>query len=304
ALLRKLNLEGKQLGTGQLIFVLAPRINALGRMGSALEAVTMLTTEDSDKAMAIAGILEEQNQRRRQVDERMYREAIEMVEQGVDLDQDKAIVLASDDWHPGVIGIVASRIAERVHLPTVLISMEGDSGKGSARSIPGFDLFGALSRCRSHLTSFGGHKYAAGLSVEKTQLPAFRKALLEAAVELIDQDDLIPKLEIDDEITLDQIDKKLIDILKRFGPFGPQNSRPTMMSRGVEVVGNPAIVGRNHIRFKARQKGSVFDCIGYNLGHLTYRLTPGEANLDMAYVIEENEWRGRKDIQLRLRDLR
>jgi single-stranded-DNA-specific exonuclease len=304
ALLRKLNLEGKQLGTGQLIFVLAPRINALGRMGSALEAVTMLTTEDSDKAMAIANILEEQNQRRRQVDERMYREAIEMVEQEVDLDQDKAIVLASDDWHPGVIGIVASRIAERVHLPTVLISMEGDSGKGSARSIPGFDLFGALSRCRSHLTSFGGHKYAAGLSVEKTQLPAFRKALLEAAVELIDQDDLIPKLEIDDEITLDQIDKKLIDILKRFGPFGPQNSRPTMMSRGVEVVGNPAIVGRNHIRFKARQKGSVFDCIGYNLGHLTYRLTPGEANLDMAYVIEENEWRGRKDIQLRLRDLR
>lgn len=304
ALLRKLNLEGKQLGTGQLIFVLAPRINALGRMGSALEAVTMLTTEDSDKAMAIADILEEQNQRRRQVDERMYREAIEMVEQEVDLDQDKAIVLASDDWHPGVIGIVASRIAERVHLPTVLISIEGDSGKGSARSIPGFDLFGALSRCRSHLTSFGGHKYAAGLSVEKTQLPAFRKALLEAAVELIDQDDLIPKLEIDDEITLDQIDKKLIDILKRFGPFGPQNSRPTMMSRGVEVVGNPAIVGRNHIRFKARQKGSVFDCIGYNLGHLTYRLTPGEANLDMAYVIEENEWRGRKDIQLRLRDLR
>ena len=304
ALLRKLNLEGKQLGTGQLIFVLAPRINALGRMGSALEAVTMLTTEDSDKAMAIANILEEQNQRRRQVDERMYREAIEMVEQEVDLDQDKAIVLASDDWHPGVIGIVASRIAERVHLPTVLISIEGDSGKGSARSIPGFDLFGALSRCRSHLTSFGGHKYAAGLSVEKTQLPAFRKALLEAAVELIDQDDLIPKLEIDDEITLDQIDKKLIDILKRFGPFGPQNSRPTMMSRGVEVVGNPAIVGRNHIRFKARQKGSVFDCIGYNLGHLTYRLTPGEANLDMAYVIEENEWRGRKDIQLRLRDLR
>ena len=123
-------------------------------------------------------------------------------------------------------------------------------------------------------------------------------------MELIDQDDLIPKLEIDDEITLDQIDKKLIDILKRFGPFGPQNSRPTMMSRGVEVVGNPAIVGRNHIRFKARQKGSVFDCIGYNLGHLTYRLAPGEANLDMAYVIEENEWRGRKDIQLRLRDLR
>ena len=121
---------------------------------------------------------------------------------------------------------------------------------------------------------------------------------------MLNQDDLTPKLEIDDEITLDQIDNKLIEILKQFGPFAPQNTRPMMVSRGVEVVGNPSVVGRNHIRFKARQHGSVFDCIGYNLGHLTYRLTPGEANLDMVYVIEENEWRGRKDIQLRLRDLR
>ncbi len=304
ALLRKLNLDGRTLGTGQLIFVLAPRINALGRMGSALDAVTMLTTDDADRAMEIAGLLEDQNQRRRQVDERMYREAIDLVDQEVDLENDRAIVLASDDWHPGVIGIVASRIAERVHLPTVLISMDGSSGKGSARSIPGFDLFGALAKCRCHLTSFGGHKYAAGLSVEKTQLPEFRGALLEAVGEMLDQEDLIPKLEIDDEITLNQIDTKLINILKRFGPFGPQNTRPIMMSREVEVVGNPAVVGRNHIRFKARQKGSVFDCIGYNLGHLIYRLTPGESNLDMAYVIEENEWRGRTDIQLRLRDLR
>jgi len=304
ALLRKLNLSGKELGTGQLIFVIAPRINALGRMGSALDAVTMLTTDDEEKALDIANILEEQNQRRRQVDERMYREAIDLVDQEVDLKQDKAIVLASDDWHPGVIGIVASRIAERVHLPTVLISMEGDSGKGSARSIPGFDLFGALSRCRSHLSSFGGHKYAAGLSVDRPQVEAFREALLQAASDTLGQEDLIPELEIDDEITLNQIDTKLIEILKRFGPFGPLNTRPIMMSRGVEVVGNPAVVGRNHIRFKARQKGSVFDCIGYNLGHLTYRLTPGESNLDMAYVIEENEWRGKKDIQLRLKDLR
>jgi single-stranded-DNA-specific exonuclease len=304
ALLRKLNLDGKQIGTSQLIFVLGPRINALGRMGSALEAVTMLTTEDSERAMEIADLLEEQNQLRRQVDERMYREAIQMVDEQVDLKADKAIVLWSDDWHPGVIGIVASRIAERVHLPTVLISMEGDSGKGSARSIPGFDLFSALSLCRPHLMSFGGHKYAAGLSVARENLPAFREALLNAAGELLDLDGMTPKLEIDDEITLNQIDTKLIEILKRFGPFGPLNTRPIMVSRGVEVVGNPAIVGKNHLRFKARQNGSVFDCIGYNLGHLTYRLTPGESNLDMAYVIEENEWRGRTDIQLRLRDLR
>ena len=304
ALLCKLKLDRSQLGTGQLVFVIAPRINALGRMGSALEAVTMLTTDDSERAMEIADLLEEQNQLRRQVDKSMYREAIEMVDCDVDLKNDKAIILWSDDWHPGVIGIVASRIAERVHLPTVLISMEGEIGKGSARSIPGFDLFGALSRCKSHLTSFGGHKYAAGLSVEKKNLLVFQKALLKAAGEMLDLDGMTPKVEIDDEITLDQIDSKLIDILKRFGPFGPLNTRPVMVSRGVEVVGNPAVVGKNHLRFKAGQNGSVFDCIGYNLGHLVYRLTPGEANLDMAYVIEENEWRGRRDVQLRLRDLR
>jgi single-stranded-DNA-specific exonuclease len=219
ALLRKLTLEGKKIGTGQLIFVLAPRINALGRMGSALEAVTMLTTEDSERAMEIADLLEEQNQLRRQVDERMYHEAIEMVDEQVDLKADKAIVLWSDDWHPGVIGIVASWIAERVHLPTVLISMDGDSGKGSARSIPGFDLFSALSLCRPHLMSFGGHKYAAGLSVARENLPAFREALLTAAGELLDLDGMTPKLEIDDEITLNQIDTKLIEIAEAIRAF-------------------------------------------------------------------------------------
>lgn len=304
ALLRGAKLTGRRLGTGPLIFVLAPRINALGRMGSAMDAVTMLTTDDPDQAVEIAEVLETQNRVRRQVDDRMYREAVELVEQESNLASARALVLASDSWHPGVIGIVASRIAERIHLPTVLISLDGDRGKGSARSIPGFDLYEAVSRCQEHLVAFGGHKYAAGLTIDRVQVDAFREALVTVAEERMLPEDLTPRLEIDDEITLDQIDRRMVEMLRRFAPFGPQNPRPVMVSRAVEVVGAPSVVGRNHLRFKARQNGSVLDCIGYNLGHLTYRLTPGEANLDMAYVIEENEWRGRKDIQLRISDLR
>ena len=304
ALLGNLRLLDKRVGTGQLVFVLAPRINALGRMGSALDAVTMLTTDDPSEAQRVAQLLEHQNRMRRQIDEKTFTEALAMVERDVDPERDRAVVLASEAWHAGVIGIVASRIAEKVHLPAVLISVDGSQGKGSARSIPGFDLYAALSRCRDHLVAFGGHTYAAGLTIDGARIEGFREAFMEVASEMLRPEDLIPQLLIDDEISLGQIDERLLSLLKRFAPFGPQNTRPVMVSRGVEVADTPEVVGRNHVRFKARQDGRILDCIGFNLGDLTYRLTPGEANLDMAYVIEENDARGRRGIQLRVRDLR
>ena len=304
ALLKKVGLWGRELGTGQLIFVLAPRINALGRLDSAMGAVEMLTTDDETIARNIADKLEAQNIKRRKIDSQMLTEAMEMVDAQVDAANDCAVVLASDAWHPGVIGIVATRIAETMHLPTVLISLDGDTGKGSARSIPSFDLYQALSECREHLMAFGGHKYAAGLTISADQVDAFRTHFLDVAKKMMRPEDLVPCIDIESELSLDQIDMRLVNVLKRFAPFGPQNPRPVMASRNVEVVGAPSQVGNNHLRFNARQNGRVFDCIGFNLGHLAYRLTPGESNLDMAYVIEENEWRGRKGIQLRIKDLR
>ncbi|MBB31371.1 MAG: single-stranded-DNA-specific exonuclease RecJ [Gemmatimonadetes bacterium] len=304
ALLSNLNLRNKRLGTGQLIFVLAPRINALGRMGSAMDAVTLLTTSNLEEADRISQMLEQQNLKRRQIDEQTLYEALEMVEQQVDPERDRAVVLSSDAWHPGVIGIVASRIAEKVHLPTVLIAMDGAQGKGSGRSIPGFDLYAALSRCQQHLAAFGGHKYAAGLTIDRDRIEPLREAFLATVGEMLQPEHMIPQLYIDDEISLGQIDARLMGLLRRFAPFGPQNMRPVMVSRGVEVVGASEIVGKNHIKFKVRQNGRVLDCIGFDLGHLDYRLAPGEANLDIAYMIEENEWRGRKGIQLRIKDLR
>jgi single-stranded-DNA-specific exonuclease len=304
ALLSNLNLRNKRLGTGQLIFVLAPRINALGRMGSAMDAVTLLTTQNPEEADRISKVLEQQNLKRRQIDKRTLHEALQMVEQQVDPERDRAVVLSSDAWHPGVIGIVASRIAEKVHLPTVLIAVDGAQGKGSGRSIPGFDLYAALSRCQQHLAAFGGHKYAAGLTIDRDRIEPLREAFLATVGEMFKPEHMIPQLNIDDEISLGQIDGRLMGLLKRFAPFGPQNMRPVMVSRGVEVVGETEIVGTNHIKFQVRQHGRVLDCIGFDLGHLDYRLAPGEANLDIAYMIEENEWRGRKGIQLRIKDLR
>lgn len=304
ALLKNVRLWGRELGTSQLIFVVAPRINALGRLDSAMGAVTMLTTEDEGEARKIAQVLEAQNIKRREIDGQMLTEALSMVERQVDVANDCAVVLSSASWHPGVIGIVATRIAEKMHLPTVLISVDGQSGKGSARSIPNFDLYQALSRCREHVMAFGGHKYAAGLTIDVNQIDVFREQFLKVAKALMQPESLVPSIDIESELSLDQIDMRLVNVLKRFAPFGPHNTRPVMASRNVEVVGAPSLVGNNHLRFNARQNGRVFDCIGFNLGHLAYRLTPGESNLDMAYVIEENEWRGKKGIQLRIKDLR
>jgi single-stranded-DNA-specific exonuclease len=282
ALLKNVGLWGQTLGTSQLIFILAPRINALGRLDSAMGAVAMLTTDVEEEARNIAKMLEDQNMKRREIDSQMLSEALSLVEEQVDIIKDRAVVLASASWHPGVIGIVATRIAEKVHLPTVLISLDGESGKGFARSIPSFDLFQALSLCREHVTAFGGHKYAAGLTIAVEKVDAFREHFLRVAKELSHPEDMVHCIDIESELSLDQIDLRLVNVLKRFAPFGPQNLRPVMVSRNVEVVGAPSQVGNNHLRFNARQNGRVFDCIGFNLGHLAYRLTPGESNLDMA----------------------
>jgi len=304
ALIETSGLRGKTLGTGQIVFVIAPRINAAGRMDHARKAVHMLTTEDEHEALRIAGDLDSENRSRREIDTQMFKEAEAMANRVEDLDSKLALVLASEGWHQGVVGIVASRVVERFRVPTVLISLEGEVGKGSARSIAGFDLYAALSECRSFLTAFGGHRYAAGLTIQRDRIDAFREAFCEVTRSRLRPEDRTPDLKIDGELRLSDIDSRLIRLLNYFAPFGPGNMRPVMASEDVEVVGVPRIVGTNHLRFKVRQNGAAFDCIGFDMGDLLYRLNPGVPDLDLAYVIEENEWRGKKRIQLRIKDLR
>ncbi len=304
ALIGMTGLSNKNIGTGQIVFVLAPRINAVGRLGNAESAVRLLTAEDSQRARMIAGILELENQARKSIDDRTFKQAISEVEAKYEPDDDKALVLCQENWHTGVIGIVASRIAEKYHRPTIMISLEDGIGKGSARSIPGFDIFLAIKECEGLLKDFGGHKYAAGLTIYEKNLDTFIKEFQQVAQSKIESHDLIPKLHIDGLINLSDITPELISVLKKFAPFGPQNLRPVFASRNLEVIGDPAIVGKNHLKFKVRQNGKVFDTIGFNLGELKYRIDPGVPNLDMAYVIEENTWGNKTTTQLRIKDLK
>lgn len=303
ALIDLVGLSDRKIRTGHVVFILAPRINAGGRMGDARRGVRLLITEDEQQAINIANILEAENRRRKNIDDITFEQALEMIERDVDLDRDRAIVLASSNWHPGVIGIVASRIVEKFYRPTVLIAIDAQVGRGSARSIDGFDLYTALKRCRNTLLSFGGHKYAAGLTIEENMIDGFRDALNRVAQEMLTGDDLVPKVRIDGQIRLGGIDNRLLKILELFAPFGPQNMRPVLVSRDVQVVGIPRVVGSNHLKFKVRQDGKVLEAIGFEMGELLYRATPGE-QIDLAYVLEENEWQGRRRIQLRVKDLK
>lgn len=303
ALLDLVGLSGHRIGTGQVVFILAPRINAGGRMGDAKRGVELLTTGDEQRAIYIANVLESENRKRRDVDELTFEQALEMIKQEVDLDQDRVIVLASPDWHPGVIGIVASRLVEKFYRPTVLIALDGRVGKGSARSIENFDLYEALRRCRHTLIGFGGHRYAAGLTIEENKVSAFREELNRVSHEMLSPEDLVPKLRIDGQLRLEEIDERLLKILGLFAPFGPQNMRPVLVSRDVQVVGTPQVVGGNHLKFKVRQDSKVLDAIAFEMAHLLYRVTTGE-RVDLAYVLEENIWQGRRKIQLRVKDLK
>lgn len=293
---------GKHLGTGQIVFVLAPRINAVGRMGNATRAVEMLTTNSDDKAREIARVLETENQRRKNIDEETFQEAMTLLETEFDPDQHCAVVLAKEGWHSGVIGIVASRVAEAVYRPTVMIAIENGVGKGSARSIASFDVFEAIRSCGGHLEGFGGHKYAAGLTIKADAIDGFRAALQATAAERLCDEDFIQTQQVDAEIALSEISDKMLRLLNQFGPFGPKNMRPVFLTRHVEVAGTPRIVGKNHLKFRVRQGGHVFDAIGFGLGDLFYK-ADGNTRLDILYVVEENYWNGVSRIQLRIKDL-
>lgn len=304
ALVEISGLTGRKIGTGQIVFILAPRINAVGRLGNAERAVRLLTTDSEQQAKNIAHILESENRNRKSIDEETFREALGLIESECDIQSDRAIVLDKVGWHPGVIGIVASRIVEQLYRPTVMIAVEDDIGKGSARSIPNFDIYSALKRCGDHLLGFGGHKYAAGLTINADKIDRFREEFKKVAWEALMEEDLIQKLRVDSDITLPEITDKLVRILNQFAPFGPKNMRPVFLSRNLQVVGSPRIVGKNHLKFRVRQGGQIYDAIGFDLGSLHYRLTPGEDSLDMAFVMEENHWNEQVKIQLRVKDLR
>lgn len=297
-------LSGKELNANHIVFVLAPRINAVGRLGDATQAIKLLTTRDDAAASEIAHAMEAENKRRKEIDMATLNEALEKIETEIDPSNDCAIVLSSEGWHQGVIGIVASRLVERHHVPTVMIAVDNGVGKGSARSIPGFHLCEALKECEDLLLRYGGHKYAAGLSIDPVNIPAFIERFKEVSRLRLDQEALAPKLYVDYELELNDINTELLDALEEFEPFGPKNSRPAFLTRNCEVFSRPTRVGKNHLRMRVRKGDTTHDVIGFGFGGFLDPLLNSSSLVDLVYVAEYNVWNGVKRIQLQLKDIR
>ncbi len=226
ALIETSGLRFGSISTGQIVFVLAPRINAVGRLGSAERAVELLTCDDYPAALEFAQVMEEENRNRRKIDEETFIKAQEIVEHYFDVENDSVIVLHQDKWHPGVIGIVASRLVEKYYRPTVMMTTIDGVAKGSARSVAGFDIYQALKRVEDKLLQFGGHKYAAGLSIDIDRVDEFRAAFNAVVKELLPENLRVPEIKIDSEISLSDITSKLVRILKQFIPFGTGKYAP------------------------------------------------------------------------------
>ena len=305
ALAELIRLNIGTISTSQIVFSLGPRINAAGRMQNASLAVELLIAEDYAHAKNKAQELESINKKRRDTDTLTMTQAMEIIENDTNLEKETALVLHDPGWHLGVIGIVASRIVDMYCRPTIMLSTVDGYIKGSARSIKGFNIYNALQQCGDLLVQFGGHAFAAGLTMKPENLPAFRNRLREVIAEDLCQDDFKPELTIDAELDLSKVDLKFWKILNQFEPFGPQNLRPVFVSRSLRVVGTPSVVGNGHLKMKVSQNGSApFDVIGFNMHeHLPMVLKANGSGIDIAYVLEENTWRQKKSLQIRLKDV-
>jgi len=310
-LLHCTNLTPGNLTTLHIIYSLAPLINAAGRLGDAMRSVEMMIQKDEIVAFQMAQQLEQDNRMRRYYDEKTYEEAIPMAEEFLSKNDRRSLILHKDDWHAGVIGIVASRLVDKFHLPTILLTTMFNSAKGSARSIINFDIHSALKECSHLLEEFGGHKHAAGLSLKLENLENFIECFDSVAHKHITKEMLTPELIIDAEISLSELSPKFFQFLQLFAPFGFENSKPVFLSRGIYSKNGVKVYGANNFRFRALQPinisgGNVFfeiDAVGQNLGDKIKYLNNGKP-FSMVYVLEEVFFGSQTQFQLRVKDIR
>jgi len=297
ALVEAAGLSGRPLKAGHVGFILAPRLNAAGRIGDARDGLRLLLTDNPDEAAALARELETTNARRQELDQRILDEAVELAERVLQPD-DRALVLAADAWHPGVIGIVASRLVERYGRPTFLIGWDGESGRGSGRSIAGFDLHAALHRVGHHLEKYGGHTMAAGLTIRRERYESFRVAFLEIAGQLLGPDDLVPAQRVGLELPLGLVSDELEKLIRYLEPCGPGNPAPVFGVRHARAVGARR-VGTNHLRFTLDDESGALPAIAFQSADAIPDHWLAD-RLDVAFRLERDEWQGRVTLQARV----
>ena len=287
------------VGCGAVGFRLAPRLNAAGRLEDAAPGVELLLTDDGEKARGLAEELDAGNAERQALEQEILLDALDKVRRSPELAGRKSIVLASAEWHPGVIGIVASRLVDLFHRPTVLIALKEGNGRGSGRSIPAFHLHDALHACSEHLLKFGGHKYAAGLAIDESTLEAFVASFAEVADGLLTPDDLLPELAVDCELKPEEITLDLAATIDSLAPFGMGNPEPVFLLSQAKVV-DCRRLKEKHLKLRLEANGVRFDAIGFNLA----AKEPATELVDLAFSPQVNLWNGRKSLQLKLKDLR
>lgn len=307
ALIDVSGLAGREIGVGAVGFSLGPRMNAAGRLGDATLCVDLLTTSSPERAAEIASVLDRANQERQSLEQAILEKAASMVKMTATGEaEDAVLVLAGEGWHAGVIGIVASRLVERFWRPVILISMNGDEGRGSGRSIDAFDLYGGLVQCADLLKEFGGHRHAAGLAISRDAVDALRERLNHVGRSMLAPEDLVRKVTCDLEVRFGEIDLAVAEGLAMLAPFGAGNPVPTFISRGVRLVEYRGVgVEARHLKMKLAQDGVMLDAIGFGLGDMAPVLfTRGAREVDIVYTIEVNQWNGTRQAQLSIKELR
>jgi single-stranded-DNA-specific exonuclease len=299
------HLKKKVLTITDVVFIIAPRINAAGRIKHGNAAVALLTEYNLKQAEKFASEIEQHNTDRKELDHQITIEALAQIEQNKEQERFTTVVY-QEDWHKGVIGIVASRLTETYYRPTLVFTKSGDKLAASARSVKGFDIYNALEACSSYLEQFGGHMYAAGMTLKEENYVAFKEAFERVVQETILPDMLIPEITVDAELELTDISEKMIRILKQFEPFGPQNMTPVFQSTGLKDSGYAKGIGTDgaHLKLFVRQNSSEgFGAIGFGLGK-KLNLVSDRKPFDAVYCIDENEFNGQVTVQLRLKDLK
>lgn len=292
----------KALHITNLVFLIAPRVNAAGRMDDARKAVQMFIVKSYEEALSFAEMLHSDNDDRKEADASITEEALHIIRQNPELQKRKTTVVYQPHWHKGVVGIVASRLTEHYYRPTIVLTQSGDYAAGSARSVAGFNLYEAIHACRQHLLGYGGHFAAAGLTLETDKIEAFAQAFETVVAAQIPDELLIPEIKIDAEISFADIKPNFFNIIQQMEPFGPENMRPVFITRNVMDAGYSKLVKEQHLRLVAKENNTVLTGIFFRAAH--YLPIVQQGAFDIVYTIDENEWNGSISLQLKVLDIR